>query len=49
MNMDADANNDPVNSMVSAFVDNTVCPLAPTRLVEPETVNDPLTITLPDV
>jgi hypothetical protein len=40
--MEADANNDPVNSITSAFVDIIVCPLGPIKLVEPETVREPV-------
>jgi hypothetical protein len=46
--MEADANNEPVNSITSAFVDIIVCPLGPIKLVEPDTVNDPVMNTLPE-
>ncbi len=40
--IDADANNEPVNSITSALVDNIVCPLGPIKFVEPDTVRDPV-------
>jgi hypothetical protein len=40
--IDAEANSEPVNSITSAFVDIIVCPLGPIKLVEPETVREPV-------
>ena len=46
--IEADANIEPVNSIISAFALNKVCPLDPIIDVEPEIFKEPLIVTLPD-
>jgi len=47
--IEPEASNEPVNSIVSAFVNNTFCPTEPYKFVEPETVNEPFSNTLPEL